>query len=441
MKLATVNISEILIGERIRKEFEDSNEGSSLERLANDMKKHEIIQPIAVKETEHGYLLIAGERRIKAARIAGIEDIPIRIYDSDITTLEMQEIELSENLWRKDFTPVEKANAYAAMHKLQVEIHGEKISTNPDAEGQSIKDTADMIGVSKSLVSEAISLAETMEMFPDMGWEDTKTTADAMKLKKRLETGLVRRELVKRAKASIGDEDSARKRLVDSYIVRDFFEGVDKVPNNTFDFVEIDPPYAIDLKNVKKQDGGTTTGLSVYNEIDPKKYPAFMKHVFSQCYRTMKSDSWLICWFGPEPWFESIYQWMLGAGFKSTRLVGVWIKGGGQTLQPAKRLANSVELFFYAWKGSPDLYRPGMNVEFHYPPIAPAKKSHPTERPIEMIQDILTTFAAPGSKVLVPFAGSGNTGIAAAKELMTPILFDLESSYKDGYTIKVEEML
>jgi len=58
-----------------------------------------------------------------------------------------------------------------------------------------------------------------------------------------------------------------------------------------------------------------------------------------------------------------------------------------------------------------------------------------------MIRDILTTFTGPNSRVLVPFAGSGNTGIAAAKELMIPIMFDLEQSYKDGYIIKVEELL
>jgi len=442
VKLATVNISKITIGDRIRKEFEDpKEEGASLNRLANDMKRHEIIQPIAVKEFGDEYILIAGERRIRAAKLAGIEDIPIRIYDNDITDLEMREIELSENLWRKNFTPREKAFAYAEMHKLQVEIHGKKISTNPDAPGQSIGDTANMLGVSQPTVSEAINLAETMEMFPDLPWDDAKTTHDAMKMKKGIETKLIQREMVKRAQESIGDDESMKKRLVDSYILKDFFKGIMKFPDSTFDIVELDPPYGIDLKKVKKQDGGTTTGLSDYNEIDSGDYPAFMKRVLFQCYRTMKPDSWLICWFGHEPWFESMYQWIRGVGFGCTRLVGVWTKGTGQTMQPSKRLANSLEFFFYAWKGSPTLNRPGMGVEFDYAPVAPSVKTHPTERPIEMIRDILTTFTGPNSRVLVPFAGSGNTGIAAAKELMIPIMFDLEQSYKDGYIIKVEELL
>lgn len=445
MKLATVNISEISIGKRFRDEFEGQEEGSSIERLAHSMKTHGIIQPIAVKETEDGYYLLAGERRIKAAILAEISEIPIRIYDEDLSDLEMRSIELSENLWRKNFTPIEKANIYREMNNLQIQIHGVKTSTSPDASGWSASDTAEMLGVSQPTITEAISLAETMEAFPDVEWDKMKNTSEAMKTKKKLEEGLIRSELAKRYKATVGSEDQIKTRLIDSYLITDFFKGVKTLPDLTFDFVEIDPPYAIDLKRVKKQGGpsgaAAAEGLDVYNEVTFEDYPAFMMKVFEESYRVMKPNSWMICWFGPDPWFEDIHHWITMAGFTTTRLTGVWEKGQGQTNNPSKRLANATEHFFYCWKGAPVLARPGMTNEFRYSPVAAGSKLHPTERPIEMMRDILTTFTAENSRVLVPFAGSGNTGIACAMEKMIPVMFDLEKSYKEGYIIKVKEML
>jgi site-specific DNA-methyltransferase (adenine-specific) len=96
-------------------------------------------------------------------------------------------------------------------------------------------------------------------------------------------------------------------------------------------------------------------------------------------------------------------------------------------------------MFFYASKGSPVLAKEGRSNIFQFPPVSPGNKMHPTERPLEMISEVITTFAFEGSKVLVPFAGSGNTLIAAALNKMMPIGYDLTEEYRNSYVLKCEK--
>lgn len=82
----------------------------SLQELAESIKEHGIVQPIIVKKSIKGYELIAGERRTKASRIAGLKTIPAIIKDFDDN--EMMEIALVENIQREDLNPIDEAMAY-----------------------------------------------------------------------------------------------------------------------------------------------------------------------------------------------------------------------------------------------------------------------------------------------------------------------------------------
>jgi len=74
-------------------------DNDTLEELANSIKEHGIIQPIIVKKSIKGYELVAGERRTRAARLAGLKTIPAII--KDFNDVEMMEIALIENIERK----------------------------------------------------------------------------------------------------------------------------------------------------------------------------------------------------------------------------------------------------------------------------------------------------------------------------------------------------
>ena len=86
------------------------DESGALEELANSIKEHGIIQPIIVKKSIKGYELVAGERRTRAARLAGFTTIPAII--KEFNDVEMMEIALIENIERENLNPIEEAKAY-----------------------------------------------------------------------------------------------------------------------------------------------------------------------------------------------------------------------------------------------------------------------------------------------------------------------------------------
>lgn len=114
-------ISEIFIEElranpyQPRKNFDDEK----LIELTNSIKEHGVIQPIIVKKDIKGYIIIAGERRFRASKKAGIKKIPsiIRNYSDDL----MMQHALIENLQRENLNPIEEAMSYKLiMQKLKL---------------------------------------------------------------------------------------------------------------------------------------------------------------------------------------------------------------------------------------------------------------------------------------------------------------------------------
>jgi ParB family chromosome partitioning protein len=81
-----------------------------LEDLANSIKEHGIVQPLVVRETNKGYELIAGERRLRAAKIAGLKKVPISITEASNT--KSLEIAILENVQREDLDAIEVARGY-----------------------------------------------------------------------------------------------------------------------------------------------------------------------------------------------------------------------------------------------------------------------------------------------------------------------------------------
>ena len=290
-----------------------------------------------------------------------------------------------------------------------------------------------MIGKSKEHVRQSIIIADHMDKYPTL-FEGAKTKADATKVVKLINETILKDEIVRRIKLE-RETEPEKDNLADHFILESFFHGVASIEEGSINLVEIDPPYGIDLHKAKKTKGGGIRYGDSYNEVDRLDYPTFLLSTFKAAYKVMAEHSWLICWFAPEPWFNTVYRLLLATGFTTTRMCGQWTKPTGQNKRPELNLANSYEMFFYAKKGSPAIAKARGNV-FTTPPIPPQKKVHDTERPIELTTDIYSTFAFPGSKVLIPFLGSGN-GLISARELdMEGIGFELGREFKDSFLIK-----
>jgi len=482
MRLDKLSPDKIKVADRERKEFGD------IAGLASSIKEKGLIQPITVDED---FNLLAGERRLRAVKEAGITEIPV-IIRSVADHLDSKEIELVENLERLDFTWVERVQALAKINRMGIEKHGDKWS---------IRRLAKMIGGTKSSVHRHLEMARAVSKIPQLA--DCDTEEEARRTVARMQEELVVQELQRRIKGQDGElpgddflgegkvtdaeyedivddigkmqremyagqdgseEDEAeeeeeetpearKKRLARQkdlvtkllayaaqiYTVQDFFEAPEV--EGGYHFIECDPPYGINLQKSKRRseeaDAETKGNLHAYNEIDIGEYPDFLLRVTQQLYEHAAKDCWLVFWHGPE-WAGHVYGALNQAGWKVDKIPAIWYKGPiGQTQQPQINLARSYEQFFVARKGEPVLAKPGRSNVFSFAPVSPKQKYHPTQRPIQLMEEILDTFCFPSMRMLVPFAGSGVTLRASILRNIKAAGYDLEDTYRDRYLLAV----
>ena len=140
--------------EQPRKDF---NEDALIE-LADSVKQYGVIQPLIVKEKNEFYEIVAGERRWRAAKIAGLKEVPVIV--KDYTEQETAEIALIENLQREDLNPIEEAMAYKRLlteFNLKQDEVAEKVSKSRTAVTNSMRLLKLSEKVQKMLIDDMIS--------------------------------------------------------------------------------------------------------------------------------------------------------------------------------------------------------------------------------------------------------------------------------------------
>ena len=145
-----------------RKSFDEE----ALDTLADSIREHGLIQPIAVRSEENGYYrIIAGERRWRAARKAGLTEVPVLILDADDRTV--VELALIENLQRQDLNPIEEAQGYRSLMEEY---------------GLTQEETADRVGKSRPAIANALRLLALPEELQAMLTEGILTPGHARAL-------------------------------------------------------------------------------------------------------------------------------------------------------------------------------------------------------------------------------------------------------------------
>lgn len=144
-----------------RKVFDED----TLAELAESIKKYGVIQPIVVRKVEDHYEIVAGERRWRAAKLAGLREMPVIIRE--YTDREMAEISLIENLQREDLNPIEEAKAYQTLittYNLRQE------------------DIAECVSKSRTVITNALRLLKLSEKVQTMLVEGLISTGHAKAL-------------------------------------------------------------------------------------------------------------------------------------------------------------------------------------------------------------------------------------------------------------------
>lgn len=452
-----IELSDIDIEERFRQDYGD------IESLAESILDKGMLQPVVVTPTEDGkYLLCAGGRRMQAFEEArkqwidtgasdsatdwpyNISQVPVHVIETT-EELDLREIELVENVLRKDMSWSETVLLQKKIHELMEEKH---------PKDWTMRQTAKLLMKSPGAITDNLALANVLENFPMLASEPTADSA-RKKFKRVLEQTEVRQELSKaeQQKAlhealpegsspveSLSNTDYWLPVISDAYRIGDAIAGMLASRPGSAHFAEVDPPYGVDL--IKEKSDGAA-GIKSYNEVAADQYEDFLKRTCEALYQLMAEDSFVVWWHAPT-WNRETLDALRNAGFKVDDIPAIWnkVNAGAAANNPDVYLGRSYEPFYIARKGQPVLRKRGKRNVFDFKPIPAPQKFHPTERPIALIRDILSTFLYPGARVVVPFLGSGNSLIAAYQEGAKLCWgWELSESYRNGFLVKAKAEL
>jgi len=374
-----VSISKIIIPERFRVDYGD------MDALKDSLTKYQVIHP-PVLTRDH--VLVAGGRRLRAATELGWEDIEVNFTD-EVDPITLREMELEENICRKDFSWPEQCEAKRELHLLK------SVDAIKRGERWTLEDTARTIGESLGNLNQDIQLAEAVRDDPELLRIENKTTAFKRHKNKQIEE----------AKAKLVEHIGV---IPVKFERADCLEFLPTLVDNSIDLIITDPQWGIDV------DDSASFGSKV-EYIDTEKY---MKEVMSRAipelFRVLKSGSHMYMFFGIEH-----KDWLLAtlsfAGFETDYIPGIWNKGSRGAMNSPYRESNSYECYFHSWKGSPNPLAKIVANSHTCPRPTDAERIHTAQKPLALITELLDNSCAPGATVLDCFAGSGVVLKAAQK--------------------------
>ena len=412
--------------ERSRKDLGDIDE------LTKSILIKGQISPILITRDNE---LIAGERRLRACQSIGI---PVHaIYREDVDDITMKELELEENIQRKDMEWQERITLAKDITLLKQEKYGKK-GAGKGQEGWSLGDTATLMGKSRAAAHQDMQLADAMERLPVLA--KAKTADDAKKLLRKLEEELCIAELLKRDSKKPKAHESAAK----DFILGDAFVELPVVETESIDFADVDTPYGIDLEAVKKSQTGTKELKVVgkYREWDKEKYLPSCAVAATEIYRILKPNSFCLWWFGMD-YYAPLKELLSEVGFSLDPIPALWYAGAkaAQTNQPQIILGKSYDTFFLLRKGNPVLAKPGRHNVFEHPKVDAHNKIHPTEKPLPLYEEIVRMILFPGAKGIVPFLGSGNALRALYSNKCSGFGYDIpeQENVRNKFLLRIDE--
>lgn len=193
----------------------------ALQELCESIKQHGIVQPLVVAKKDDYYEIIAGERRWRAAKLAGLKEVPVVI--KDYTPQEIMEVALIENIQREDLNPVEEARAYQNLIK-EYDLKQEELAVR--------------VSKSRSAIANSLRLLKLSDKVLDMLIEESISSGHARALLALDDTEqqLVVAEKIARDKLSVRDiekmvkainkpaKPSQKKELKNDFVYKDMEE-------------------------------------------------------------------------------------------------------------------------------------------------------------------------------------------------------------------------
>ena len=364
-KMERVKLEDIKVSERVRQEYD------GIDKLAESIRKYGLLHPLIVDEDN---TLIAGGRRLRALEKLKWKDVPV-IRRNELTPDMKLEMELEENLQRRDLTWQEQLLAKKRLFDLRARLYG-----------KSVIEFAEEIGESAGKASQDLRLAEKLEAGDEELWKfDKKTKAmlfDKTREQKKMYAAL----------STIMESKEDDKVLL---LYGDAREMMQEVPDGIACMVT-DIPFGVSYQGGNWNDN--------WADVSP-----ILLEVLSQAFEKMLPDSHAYICFGMSRYSDT-RELLQRVGFKVNPLpiIVQHRKSTGALL--GWDMAYSP--WFFCKKGN-RLLNKGVTLENFIPVQGLDLVSwHPTAKPIRPILQFLRASTLPGEMVLDPFAGSGATGVA-----------------------------
>jgi len=413
---------------RFRKDFGD------IFQLASSIKEHGLMHPPVVEEDETGeklYVLIAGERRIRACIFNGMSEIPVTLF-SELDDLDRKICELEENTIRQDLAWPEEIEALRQLDELKRKKYGGATQSR-DNKGWKIEDTANAVGISKASAGQDIKLAKDLLERPDLQKKVKKLPKHAARkiIKQTLQEEQLKRQI-------------AMKQLNISSDLRlgSCVDLIDELPDESVDLWLTDPPFGsahivgtsgsdspskgMPLYNLTTSNVGTDAGMEViYKELIPKVY------------KKLKPGAHIYIFFG-HSWYCRLYHMLIDAGFIVDEQPLIWYKERVSVMAKDMHYMSSYEAIFFGHKPPTDriLSKPISNV-LSVKALPHQRKVHPLQRPHDLLKILIENSSNVGETVLDTFSGSASTLVSARKLQRNAIGFELD----EGNFLRAQEWI
>lgn len=395
-----------------------------VKELAKSIASFGQLQPIVIDRENN---LICGGRRLAACLLAGMK--VMAVYSDAVDPLLQREMEVEENIRRKQFTPAEEILATEELHRLKTTKFGEACSGRKG--GWTLNQTAEMIGKTRGNVIESLQLAELIKAFPQL--KNAKTKMEIKKVAKNLQ-----QISSISAALSIFEKKAEAQEEIFSLKCADSKDWILSIPDGTFDCFITDPPYGINIDKVKMETGKETGGLCATGtkfQDTPDCFRAILKWLPKQLYRVCSETAQGFMFFAPE-YYQLCIDAFAHAGWVPYPRPVIWTKGQyHQCNAPHLYPASNYEMILFVRKEESHLYKEGETDVISTPPKL--DKIHPTEKPVELIKNLIARIALPGFSLIDPFAGSG----AILEAAMTSKLFPAGCEIlPDNYAIALSRL-
>lgn len=357
-----------------------------LEELAVSLTKFGQLQPIILDKDNN---LVAGYRRYSAAGMCGWTDIEVH-YQEYLTELQSREIELEENIMRKDMVWQEKIKSVAELDRLRKAV-------NPN---WTQEQTGAIAGMGRTRVNEAIQLDKMIALFPEIAKaKDLSQAKTLMKAK----AGLVTRRNEVEANPIYDD-------ITDRVILGDSVEVIKSVPDESFHAVITDPPFGVDYE---QRSAGSASSLTAYE--DGKDSYLRLLSMAPDLYRVLKPNGWIV-WFCGISWYERARDTFRSAGFTVDEIPIIWDRSAGKTFstRPDHYFNRSYDIALHGFKGDPQIVQRGKNNIISIPPVGQSERELLVERPVELYAELIRRLTVQGETIADFFCGSGSCAAAAA---------------------------